>query len=159
MYCSNILESEGGCVRIVVAFLVALVVAYAVGALTYSQINLAALVEMGMPVTASVRIETALHDLVSMGSMYLPIVAVALLVGFGLAAIALRWLPQVHTLGYIVAGFLAMYGVDAALQAPFGTHLLAVTRSSVGLLSQCIAGAVGGYVFSLMLGKYYTSTS
>ena len=80
-------------------------VTYIVASLTYSQLNLANLVELGMPVTAEVRWRTALHDMSGMAALYLPIIAVALLLGFLVAALILRWVPQLRTLGYVAAGF------------------------------------------------------
>ena len=58
------------------------------------------------------------------------------------------------SLGYVLAGFVAIFTVDWALGnlVASGTHPLAVTRTTVGLLSQCIAGAIGGYVFVRLLG-------
>ena len=145
--------------KVVLGFLAALVSAYVVAVLGYSQLNLGALVELGMPVTGGVRFDTFLHDLVGMTALYLPILAVALLIGFAVAAVILRWTPHIYTLGYISAGFVAVFVVDFALQAAFGTHPIAVTRTLMGLLSQCLAGALGGYIFSLIVGPSYRARS
>ena len=134
--------------RLLFAFLTAVAVTYLVAVLGYTQLNLSNLVEMGVTVSSAVRFEAAIHDLVGMMSLYLPIVAVALLLGFGIARIALIWVSELSTLGYIVGGFVALYVVDFALGQLMGTHPLAVTRTTVGLLSQCLAGGLGGYAFS-----------
>ena len=137
----------------VIAFVVAVIVAYVLAVLMYTQINLGNVVEMGLEVTAGDRFAAALHDLVGMLGLYLPIIGVALLIAFGVARVILIWVPQLRTLGYVLAGFVAIYTVDFALGALLtsGTHPLAVTRTTVGLLSQCVAGAIGGYVFVRML--------
>ena len=139
--------------RLVFAFLAAVAVTYLVAVLGYTQLNLANLVEMGVSVPGGVRFESAIHDLLGMTSLYLPIIVVALLLVFGIARIALIWLSELSTLGYIVGGFVALYVVDFALGQLMGTHPLAVTRTTVGLLSQCLAGGLGGYTFAAILLK------
>ena len=141
--------------KLVLAYILAVVTAYVAAVLAYTQLNLANVVEMGLPVNLMDRIGAAAHDLIGMASLYLPIIAVALLLAFGFTAIVLRWVPQLRTLGYMLAGFVGIFVVDYALGALLtgGTHPLAVTRTTVGLLSQCVAGALGGYVFVLLLRK------
>ena len=141
--------------KLVLAFILAVVTTYVVAVLAYTQLNLANVVEMGLPVSFMDRVGAAGHDLIGMTSLYLPIIAVALLLAFGVTAIVLRWVPQLRTLGYMLAGFAGIFVVDYALGALLtgGTHPLAVTRTTVGLLSQCVAGALGGYVFVWMLPR------
>jgi hypothetical protein len=141
--------------KLVLAFILAVVTTYVVAVLAYTQLNLANVVEMGLPVSLMDRVGAAGHDLIGMTSLYLPIIAVALLLAFGFTAIVLRWVPQLRTLGYMLAGFVGIFVVDYALGALLtgGTHPLAVTRTTVGLLSQCVAGALGGYVFVLLSSK------
>lgn len=136
--------------RLVFAFAAALFAAYLFGTLTYSQLILANLVEMGMPVDAGVRVETFWHDFTSMYDLYLPLIAVALLLGFLIAALILRWVPQIRVLGYVAAGFCAIWVMDTLLGAVLtgGTHPLVVTRTTVGLLSQCLAGGIAGWCFA-----------
>ena len=135
--------------RRVGAFLAAVVAAYLVGTIGYSQTNLAWQVEMGMPVDAAVRWQTAVHDVTSMLDLYLGLIAVTLLLAFLVTALVLRWVPQLRTLGYVVGGFAGIFVLDFLLGALLtgGTHPLAVTRTGMGLISQCLAGAIGGYVY------------
>ena len=144
----------GSGMKNVLAFVAAVVVAYIVAVICYTQLNLANLVEMGLTVDFGDRVSAALHDLGGMAPLYLPIIAVAFLLGFGVAALIIRFVPQLRSLGYVLAGFVAIYTVDWALGnlIAAGTHPLAVTRTTVGLLSQCVAGAIGGYVFVRILG-------
>ncbi|MEM7101097.1 MAG: hypothetical protein AAF541_22745 [Pseudomonadota bacterium] len=147
--------------KVVLGFVAAVVVAYLFAVLFYSQINLANLVEFGIEVDMGLRIQTLLHDLAGMTAIYLPVLVVAFLIGFLIAKLILRWVPQLRTLGYITAGFVAIFAIDALLGLVFGMHPLAVTRSMVGLLSQCVAGAIGGYVFAKITAphpeKFYLS--
>ena len=139
--------------KVVIAFVVAVIVAYVLAVLMYTQLNLANVVEMGLEVTLADRAAAAVHDLAGMLPLYVPIIAVAFLIAFGITRLVLMWVPQLRTLGYVLAGFAAIYTVDFALGALLtsGTHPLAVTRTTVGLLSQCVAGAIGGYVFVRLL--------
>ncbi len=147
----------GNSVRIVVGFVGAVAATYVLSVLAYTQLNLANLVEMGLEVSMATRTGAALHDLSGMLPLYFTIITVALALGFGIAALILRWVPQLRTLGYVSAGFVAIFVVDFLLGAVLtgGTHPLPVTRTTIGLLSQCVAGAVGGYVFTLL---YRSST-
>jgi hypothetical protein len=139
--------------RVVLAFIAAVIVSYIVAVLFYTQLNLGNLVEMGIAVGAGDRFSAALHDLGGMTGLYLPIIAVALLIAFLVTRLILHWVPQLHMLGYVLAGFAAIFAVDFALGMAFGTHPIPVTRTTVGLISQCVAGALGGYVFALLTRK------
>ena len=136
--------------RIFFAFLASVIVTYLLAVLAYTQLNLANLVEMGVSVSSSIRVDAAIHDLLSMSELYLPIISVALLLGFLFVRLALIWLSQLRTLGYILGGFTGICAIDFMLGMLVGTHPLAVTRTTVGLLSQALAGAIGGYVFSFV---------
>ncbi len=141
--------------KAVLAFVVAVLVAYVLAVLMYTQLNLANVVEMGLTVSFADRLSAAVHDLGGMAALYLPIIAVALLIAFSFTRLVLNWVPQLRTLGYVLAGFTGIFVVEFALSSVVasGTHPLAVTRTTVGLLSQCVAGAVGGYAFVRMLGQ------
>ena len=67
-------------------FVGAVIATYLVAVLAYSQLNLANLVEMGVAVDAGMRVEVALHDLGGMVQLYLPLITVALALGFLVAA-------------------------------------------------------------------------
>jgi hypothetical protein len=139
----------------VIAFITAVVATYILAVLMYTQLNLANLVEMGLALSFTDRVSAGVHDLGGMIALYLPIITVAFVIAFSFTRVVLKWVPQLRTLGYILAGFVGIYTVDYALGALLtsGTHPLPVTRTTVGLLSQCVAGAIGGYVFVRMLGQ------
>ena len=82
--------------------------------------------------------------------MYLPIMLVALLIAFSLAAIVIRFLPNLRILGFVVAGIVGVLALVLFFSAFLGTNPIAVTRSSLGLLSQCGAGGMGGLVYALV---------
>ena len=138
--------------KVVLGFVAAVAATYVFAAVSYSQLNLASLVEMGLVGDAGTRLKTTVHDLGGLALIYLPIIAVGLLIAFGVARLVLIWVPQLRTIGYMLAGFAGLYTVEYALGnlVAEGTHRLHVTMTTVGLLSQCVAGAIGGYVFVRM---------
>ena len=136
--------------RRLISFLVSGLVAYVIAVLFYTQINLSNLTDLGIDLSFSDRLAAAAHDLLSMTGMYLPIMLVALLVAFSLAAIVIRFLPNLRTLGFVVAGTVGVLALVLFFSSFLGTNPIAVTRSSLGLLSQCGAGGMGGLVYALV---------
>ena len=133
-----------------ISFLVAGLVAYVIAVLFYTQINLSNLTDLGIDISFSDRLAAASHDLLSMTGMYLPIMLVALLVAFSLAATVIRFLPNLRTLGFVLAGMVGVLALVMFFSSFLGTNPIAVTRSSLGLLSQCGAGGIGGLVYALV---------
>ena len=135
----------------VLAFIAAVVATYILAVLFYTQLNLANVVEMGLTVTMADRLSAALHDLWSM-NLLLVLLVIAFGIAFAITHLILRFLPQLRFLGYILAGALAFFVMDFSLYKVMGDmHVLAVTRTTVGTLAMCLAGAVGGYVFVRLL--------
>ena len=133
-----------------ISFLLAGLVAYVIAVLFYTQINLSNLTDLGIDISFSDRLGAAWHDLLSMTGMYFPIMLVALLVAFSLAAIVIRFLPNLRILGFVVAGTVGVLALVLFFSSFLGTNPIAVTRSSLGLLSQCGAGGMGGLVYALV---------
>lgn len=133
------------------AFVAAVLAAYVLAVLMYTQLNLSNVVEMGLSVTMADRLSAALHDLWSM-NLLLALIAVGFAIAFSITHLVLRVLPQLRYLGYILAGGLAIYVLDFSLFKVMGDmHVLAVTRTMVGSLAMSLAGAIGGYVFVRLL--------
>ena len=133
-----------------ISFFLAGLVAYVIAVLFYTQINLSNLTDLGIDISFSDRFGAASHDLLSMTGMYLPIMLVALLVAFSLAAIVIRFLPNLRIQGFVVAGIVGVLALVLFFSSFLGTNPIAVTRSSLGLLSQCGAGGMGGLVYALV---------
>ena len=129
------------------AFVAALLGGYTAAVLAYSQLNLSNLSDMGVSVSLGDRFAAFAHDLLSMTSVYLPIMAVALLVAFLFATLVLRWVPHLRTLGYVVGGAVGMLALILFFKVSMGTNPIAVTRTVVGFASQCLAGAVAGLIY------------
>ena len=131
----------------ILAFVAASLGGYTTAVLAYSQLNLSNLTDLGVAVGLGDRFTTFAYDLLSMTSVYLPIMSVALLVAFLFATLVLRWVPQLRAIAYILAGAVGMLALILFFKFSMGTNPIAVTRTVVGIVSQCLAGAVAGIIY------------
>ena len=72
------------------SFLLAVIAAYLLGAIFISQGNIAAVVALGFDVGIGQRLDAAVHDTLNMTDIYLPLVAISLLLGFPVAYAIVR---------------------------------------------------------------------
>ena len=71
----------------------------------------------------------------------------ALLIALLFTRLLLTRFIQSSTMLYALAGFVALLVLHLALYMAFDISAIAATRSVVGLLSQGVAGALGGALF------------
>ena len=121
--------------KVVPGFIAAVVATYLFAAVSYSQLNLASLVEMGLVVDAGTRLKATMHDLGGLALIYLPIIAVGLLIAFGVARLVLIWVPQLPVRSATCLRVVALYTVEYALGnvVASGTHPLHITMTTVGV--------------------------
>ena len=129
------------------SFVLAVIAAYLLGAIFVNQGNIAAVVELGFNVSIGQRFEAAVHDMLNMIDIYLPLVAISLLLGFPVAHAIVRKRPHLRSIGYTMAGFVALVAIHVTIKTVVGISGVAPTRTLLGLLCQGIAGGVGGYLF------------
>lgn len=134
-------------IRTLTGFLIAVVATYLVGTITISQVNIASITALGIDVQFSHRIDAMIHDVTHMYSIYLPLVIVTNLIAFSVAALIIRYVPNLRMVGYVLAGFVGLIAFHVIMKATLDVSGIAATRSIVGLLGQGLAGAVGGYLF------------
>lgn len=130
------------------AYLLAIVVGYALASIVSTQSVVASLQEMGVEVGFSERLAMTLQDLQGMAGMLMPMVAFGYLVAFLAAGLMCRWKPSWRTALFVLAGAVAFITIHVSLNLAFGVHPIAVGRSLVGLLLQGAAGAAGAWVFT-----------
>lgn len=137
-------------VQIVFAWLGAVLATYALACLAATQSVVARLGSMGIPVSFSERLQMSGQDLLGMSGMFLPLIAVGLLLAYLVAG----WLGRRHTSRrtglFMLAGAVAMLSIHFALRWSFDLDLVAVARTPLGLLSQALAGAAGGYFYTCL---------
>lgn len=150
-------------VRILVAFGLAFLVTYVlsvVGASTHVVQQFQA-----MPSAPAVgladRLQWLVADLLGMAKLilYPALIALALIIAFTTATLIARLLPSWRFVGYVLAGGLAMLVLHLAVTEAVGTHAVAASRTTAGLLWQIVAGAVGGLVFARFDRAAASSTS
>ncbi|MGI9328245.1 MAG: hypothetical protein ACR2PZ_23710 [Pseudomonadales bacterium] len=136
--------------RSVLAYIAAVLVTYVIGAAAATQGALAHLPAIAQEsIDFGVRMSTTAADLLGMLPAYAPLIAAALLAGFVVTAFVLRWLPDLRTFGYTLAGAVALLALHLIMRQTFdGIVPIASTRTTVGLLVQVFAGAVGGWLFA-----------
>ena len=134
-------------IKTIYSFAGAVLATYVLGAIFVSQGNIASVVALGFEVSGGQRLDAALHDIVNMTDIYLPLVSVSLLLGLPVAFAVIRKKPHLRMLGYVLAGFVAMIAMPVIMKMVLGLSGVAPTRTHVGLLAQGLAGGVGGYLF------------
>ena len=135
------------------SYIAAVIVAYCFGALFISQGNIAAVTGLGFDVTMSQRLGAIVHDVSGMTDIYLPLVAVSLLLGSPVAFAVVRKNPHLRMIGYVSAGFVALLAMHVIMKAVLGLSGIAPTRTLWGLLAQGVAGGIGGYLFCRLSGQ------
>ena len=141
---------QNSIVRNVGGFLAAVIAAYVLGAIFISQGNIASIVAMDFDVSVAQRFESALHDVMHMTNIYLPVIAVSYLIAMPVATYIIKYVPQQRMILYVLAGAVGLVAIHVIMKLLIGFSGIAATRSFVGLLAQAIAGGVGGYLFHMV---------
>ena len=102
------------------SFVGAVLAAYILGAIFVSQGNIASVIALGFEVSGGQRIDAALHDILHMTDIYLPLVTVSLLLGLPVAFAVIRKKPHLRTLGYVLAGFVALIAMPVIMKLVLG---------------------------------------
>ena len=118
--------------RAILAYLPAVLIAYAVASVLATQVILAKIRSLGMPLTLHDHLRSSGHDLVGLASSYLPL----MLLAFALALPVAVWLgtrfPRHAAALYALAGFVAAApsaSISAsAIEAPRRAHSIAKER-------------------------------
>ena len=134
--------------RRVLSWLAAVVTSFVLGSVAMTQVVLSDLASIGVATGMRLRLLTTLGDLLGLGSSYLPLLAVSLLIAFATAGALLRLLDRGRTPVYLAAGAAGVGGLLWLLELVLGLNVLSGARGSSGFLLQVLAGLAGGYVFA-----------
>lgn len=129
------------------AFVAAVLVTYALAAIFATSSVMSRLADMGVSVSFADRLATHGEDLVGMFALFAPLLGIALLLGFLVAGIIVRWQPTWRSFGYPLAGFAAVVVMHLLLKAALDITPVAAARTAGGVLMQGVAGALGGWAF------------
>ena len=135
-------------IRQIVGFVVAVAVAAVGSSFFSSHFVLRGLESLGVDVELADRFAMYAHDVVGMSLMAGAVAGTGLLIALSVAALIVRFLPRLRTLGYVLAGVAAMVVALMAMQSVLGMMPMAGARTWGGLAAQGVAGALGGYVFA-----------
>lgn len=133
------------------AFVCAVLVTYLAGSALSTQMILHEVSSFGVPVDFATRIGATLHDIAGLAVTYLPITTIALIVAYPVTALVLRFVPGPRALAFAIGGALALYALHSLMFAVLGMHPLPATRTTLGMLSQAVAGALGGLAFAAIV--------
>ena len=131
------------------SFVVAILVAGVAGSLFSTQFVLAGLTGLGVDVSIGNRLSMSVTDLRILETLA-PAVAAALLPAFVVAAICVRWIGGSRTIWFTVAGASAIVVELLVIGSVLGLMPVAGARSTMGLLGQGLAGALGGFTYASM---------
>ena len=144
-----------GFLRLFGAFVVAVAVTFTAASFFYTQQVLAKQAKIGAEYTQAQTTDIYLMNLAGLAPAFGAVLAIALLLGFGVAAVVKRILRPLALVAFPVAGaasvLAAIYLIEM-LMAPGGAGVIGGARDGVGLALQGLAGALGGIVFALLRG-------
>jgi hypothetical protein len=137
----------------VLAFSVAVLTTYLIGSVLATQVILARVAAMGLPVTLTDRLYATHHDLAGLARAYLPLLVLALGLALPLAGFLSRPRPKLRGFVYPVAGALAVVATHLVLRSLLGFNALAAVRDWHGLVLQGVAGWLGAYAYLIASGQ------
>lgn len=140
-----------------VSWLAASLLSFALASSAHSAKVLNELLALGINISWPQRVQFILADLAGLATSYLPIIALALAIGFAVAWQIIKRLQKWHLALFAAAGFCALLTALLAMQPILEITLVAGARGSIGLLLQCAAGASGGVLFALLKGRELNS--
>lgn len=139
--------------RAVIVLIPAVLGAYLLGSVIATQVILARLQAMAIPVTLSDRLHASWHDIQGLATSYLPLMLLAFIVAMPVAVFLGNYLPRVRVLLYGLAGGAAVVAIHLLVKAVLGLNGLAAVRDLHGLLLQGAAGWFGGYLYFVFTGQ------
>jgi len=144
---------SGSLLRTLGAYLAGILLAYLLACVLHSQTVLAGLSSIGVDIPLARRLEMTVHDLLGLWR-YGIVIFIAMSLGFFVMFIVSRFARLPPTLLCPLAGFLAFATMLFAMSHCLAFTPLASARHPIGLLLQCSAGAIGGWVAGINLTKW-----
>lgn len=133
---------------LVTAWLLAVIVAAALGSIVQTQFNLGALQALGVPMPWDLRLITTARDLAGFTPLFGALVAAGFLIAFLATGLLRRWLRNGRTALYALAGAVAIAAILLIMTAAFGMVPIAAARGLGGFVALALCGAAGGVLFA-----------
>jgi hypothetical protein len=129
-------------------FLISALFAFVLASLFHSQFVMAELTAVGVNIGLNDRLSMSLDDLIGLYPTYGVVIAMSLLIAFSFATLLVKRFTIPSSILYFIGGGLGVATALLAMHPLLDTTLIAGARSTFGFISQSLAGAIGGWVFS-----------
>jgi|TARA_R110000868_G_scaffold52825_1_gene166380 hypothetical protein len=136
--------------RLCTHFLVAVIFAFVLASLFHSQFVMAELTKVGVEILLNDRISMSLDDLLGLYPTYGVIIAVSFFIAFFVTSLLIKRFKLSPYMLYCLAGAMGITVALLAMHPILDITFLASARSTFGFISQSLAGAMGGWVFSYL---------
>ena len=135
--------------RILPSFLVAWLLTFTLASLFHSQYVVNQLVDVGVVVSLSDRINLTLDDWLGLLPTYGAIIAIALAIAFFVVLLLAKKFKKYSMVLFVASGITAFAVVLVAIESIMNIHIIAGARGW-GFYLQLLAGALGGLLFALL---------
>ncbi len=134
--------------RLIGGFVAAVLITIIVASFVHSHFTIQGLRAVGAEIGPSDAARLAWGDLIGLAPTLGAVIAIALLIGFIVAAIVLRFVKLPRWVGYAVAGGAAMLTALWLMHLNFDITPIGSARTTAGLTALALAGALGGLLFT-----------
>ena len=135
--------------RILPSFLVSWLLTFTLASLFHSQYVVNQLVDVGVVVSLSDRINLTLDDWLGLLPTYGAIIAIALAIAFFAVVLLVKKFEKYSMVLFVASGITAFAVVLVAIESIMNIHIIAGARGW-GFYLQLLAGALGGLLFALL---------
>lgn len=136
------------------AWFAASMLTFVLASIFHSQFVLLGLTQINVDIPISQWLGMTFSDILGLSLSYGIVIAIALLICFGVSTAVAKYWRILPTWIYPLLGALTIAIMLAAMQPILNVTLIAGARSTMGFLFQCVAGLMGGYVFARVWFKY-----
>ena len=135
--------------RLLPIFLVSWLLTFTLASLFHSQYVVNQLVDVGVVVSLSDRINLMLDDWLGLLPTYGAIIAIALAIAFFAVVLLVKKFKKYSMALFVASGITAFAVVLVAIESIMNIHIIAGARGW-GFYLQLLAGALGGLLFALL---------
>ena len=135
--------------RLLPIFLVSWLFTFTLASLFHSQYVVNQLVDVGVVVSLSNRINLTLDDWLGLLPTYGAIIAIALAIAFFAVVLLAKKFKKYSMVLFVASGITAFAVVLVAIESIMNIHIIAGARGW-GFYLQLLAGALGGLLFALL---------